>query len=235
MIIRRKHNINYTVVPNAIYEDLRLSIEAKGGLGYLLSRPPNWVVRHGHLRKLWRVGEDRFQRIVGELIAAGYMERGDEQPRDDDHRFMPYEYVVRDIPSATPCAGFPLRGSRKRKPDNGNKYESINTDPNKNLPQTPSYATANGATADCGSASGTEQADASLVGDVVLSEFGRAAYEHGCSFVYEGSKPFAAWREFRGDDGLPPLDVVVEGGVKRRGIWMASLYPRGGRNAGGVE
>jgi len=230
-IIRREHNADYTVVPNAIYENPQLSIEAKGALGWLLSRPPNWTIRHGHLRKTWRVGRDKFQRIMGELVAVGYVERDHDQPRDGDNRFTSYDYVVRDVP----YAGFPQRGSRCRKPDNGNKNDSITTDSNK-PPLNPLRAAANRAAADCGSSSGVEQTDALLVGDEVLSEFGRAARDQGCEFVYEGSKPFRAWREFRGDDGLPPLDVVIEGGVQRRGIWMANLYPpRGARSYGGAE
>jgi len=195
----------------------------------LLSRPPNWTIRHGVLQNLWGVGPDKFRRLMWELIAAGYVERDIEQPRDGDNRFMPYDYVVRDIPSVTPCPGFPQRPFRSRKPDTGNKNESTNTDTNKSPPNplyaTANHAIANHATVDCGSVEAAEEADASLVDDV-LSEYGRAARDHGCSFVYQGSKPFKAWRDFRGDDALPPFDVVTEGGVKRRGIWMVSLYPR---------
>ena len=57
------------------------------------------------------------------------------------------------------------------------------------------------------------------------TEFGLAALEYGQTFVYEGSKPFFKWLEFRGKDGLPPSDVVTKDGIRRRGIWMASLYP----------
>ena len=37
-IIRREHKAHFTIVPNAVFADTRLSIEAKGVLGYLLSR-----------------------------------------------------------------------------------------------------------------------------------------------------------------------------------------------------
>jgi len=42
MIIRRKVNRNFTVVPNEPVNDTRLSFEALGLLTYLLSRPDNW-------------------------------------------------------------------------------------------------------------------------------------------------------------------------------------------------
>ena len=49
-IIRREHRAHFTVLPNAIFVDQRLSIEAKDVLGYLLSRPNKWsrgaLLRH---------------------------------------------------------------------------------------------------------------------------------------------------------------------------------------------
>lgn len=210
-IVRREHNGNFTIVPNAIHEDRRLSIEAKGALGYLLSRPSKWEVRHGHLRKLWGIGRDKFQRVMGELIAAGYVERDSNQPRDNNNRFTAYDYVVRDIPrtAALPeasCAGFPLRGSRWRKPDNGNNNKSTNNEFNNSLPH-PSHA------------------DLPQEVDDGLSEFGRAARNAGCSFVWEGTEPFTAWLAFRGEDGLPQVVVEIVDGVRRRGVWLPALYP----------
>jgi len=137
MIIRREHNGNFTIVPNAIFNDRRLSIEAIGLLGYLLSRPPNWRARHGHLRKTLGMGRLRFERATWELMSAGYVERDMEQPRDGDNQFSSYNYVVRDVPKVLPAdhplPDFPLRGSRCRKPDNGNKIKDNKTDLNKTL------------------------------------------------------------------------------------------------------
>jgi hypothetical protein len=138
MIIRRKHNGNFTIVPNALVDDKRLSIEAKGLLAYLISRPNNWTVRHSHLHKELGIGRDKLQRILRELIRAGYLERDDEQPRDDDNQFAAYHYICRDVPISTappPLSGFPLRGSRQRKTRNGNKNDSSKTELNK----TPTY------------------------------------------------------------------------------------------------
>jgi hypothetical protein len=140
MIIRREHNGNFTIVPNAIFNDRRLSIEAIGLLGYLLSRPPNWQARHGHLRKTLGIGRQRFERAMWELMSASYVDRDMEQPRDGDNQFSSYNYIVRDVPMAAPSdqplsgfplRGSPLRGSRCRKPDNGNKKDSSKTDQSK--------------------------------------------------------------------------------------------------------
>ena len=51
MIIRRRHIKNFTVLPNAIHDDDRLSLEARGLLEFLLSRPSNWEIRHDALRR----------------------------------------------------------------------------------------------------------------------------------------------------------------------------------------
>ncbi len=96
-IVRREHRAQFTIVPNAIFRDDRLSIEAKGVLGYLLSRPHNWQVRLDHVGRTLRVGRKKLQRIFRELIGAGYVTR--EQLRTADERqFCEIDYVVRDVP-----------------------------------------------------------------------------------------------------------------------------------------
>jgi hypothetical protein len=98
-IVRREHRAQFTIVPNAIFLDDRLSIEAKGVLGYLLSRPHSWQVRLDHVGRTLRIGRKKLQRIFRELIGAGYVTR--EQPRTADaHRFREIDYVVRDVPLA---------------------------------------------------------------------------------------------------------------------------------------
>jgi hypothetical protein len=98
-IVRREHRAQFTIVPNAIFLDDRLSIEAKGVLGYLLSRPHNWQVRLDHVGRTLRIGRKKLQRIFRELIGAGYVTR--EQPRTADaHRFREIDCVVRDVPLA---------------------------------------------------------------------------------------------------------------------------------------
>jgi len=98
-IVRREHRAQFTIVPNAIFLDDRLSIEAKGVLGYLLSRPHSWQVRLDHVGRTLRIGRKKLQRIFRELIGAGYVTR--EQPRTAEaHRFSEIDYVVRDVPLA---------------------------------------------------------------------------------------------------------------------------------------
>src|SRR5215472_9216818 len=98
-IIRREHKAHFTIVPNAVFADTRLSVEAKGVLGYLLSRPHKWRVRHEHVAHTLKVGRKKLQRIFRELIAAGYVTR-ESQRFVAGHRFGDLDYVVRDVPLA---------------------------------------------------------------------------------------------------------------------------------------
>ncbi|MFN4927661.1 hypothetical protein [Bradyrhizobium sp.] len=97
-IVRREHKAQFTIVPNAVFADARLSVEAKGVLGYLLSRPHNWHVRLDHIGRTLLVGRKKLQRIFRELIAAGYVAR-QAQRIVDGHRFGEIDYVVRDVPA----------------------------------------------------------------------------------------------------------------------------------------
>ena len=97
MIIRRKHNKNFTIIPNGIWDDEALTIEAKGALGYLLSRPDDWNVHLGALGRKLGLGKNKTQALVRQLISAGYMVRL-KQKRIGPQQFAKCEYVVFDAP-----------------------------------------------------------------------------------------------------------------------------------------
>ncbi len=99
-IVRREHRAYFTVVPNAVFADARLSVEAKGVLGYLLSRPHKWRVPLEHVGRTLKVGRKKLQRIFRELIDAGYVTR-EPQRFVTGRRFGDLGYVVRDVPLAS--------------------------------------------------------------------------------------------------------------------------------------
>lgn len=97
MIIRRRRNSGFTIIGNVVFDDDRLSYEAAGLLGYLLSRPDHWEVNQTQLGDRRGVGRDRMRRIVGELIEAGYMRR--ERIRNESSgTFNGSTYLVYDEP-----------------------------------------------------------------------------------------------------------------------------------------
>jgi len=236
-IIKRRHNGCFTVAPNAIFNDRRLSVEAIGVLVYLLSLPNDWRVRLVHLQKKLDIGRQRLQRVMRELIAAGYVERDNEQPRDDRNKFTSFNYIVRDVPTnvtSLPQVDFVQRGSRGLKISTDTKKEIINTNnkkpPLKVSPAVPAAApqeAANGKLAEYGTAQTDVPAPTATpqASELALTAFGRAAQDQGCRFVWEGSKAAIAWSMFRGRDGMPPIDEALVQGERRRGFWFLSLFP----------
>jgi hypothetical protein len=99
MIVRRRQNGRFTIVPNAIFDDQRLPIEGMAVLGYLLSRPDNWRVNLEWVAKKLRVGRQRMQRIFRELVVAGYVTL--EKTNGEGGRWH-YEYIVRNEPITRP-------------------------------------------------------------------------------------------------------------------------------------
>ena len=98
-IRRGVRNARYTTVPNHVFEDQRLSMEARWLLGYLLSKPDNWTVRMGDIRKKGGCGRDKARSMVSELVDAGYMQREDARK---DGKFNGLALVIYDEPQERP-------------------------------------------------------------------------------------------------------------------------------------
>jgi len=106
VIIRRaKTTANFTILPNALLTDKRMSFEARGLLVYLLSKPADWTVSIGNIANqggAWRgkkLGREKVLRILNELVQSGYAKR--VQPRDDrTKQFGPVDYEVHDEPQS---------------------------------------------------------------------------------------------------------------------------------------
>jgi hypothetical protein len=211
MIIRHKHKGSFTVVPNAIFNDDRLSLGAKGLLGYLLSRPSNWQVRHDQLQHKLNIGRKLLANLLDELRKAEYVDREECQRRDVQNQFMPYDYVVRDIPEQTIAAApKALRPEPRRERDTGNNKEEIKTDSTKPFPKPLPL----------------EQDEKKQAHQDKFSDIGKQALANGNHPVYLGSKPYRAWLAFRGADGMPGfVDRAIIGGQQREVVWMPSVYP----------
>lgn len=94
-IRRGVRNARYTTLPNHVFEDIRLSMEARWLLGYLLSKPDNWTVRMGDIAKKGACGRDKARRMINELVEQGYAEK--DQQRDEG-RFAKLALVIFDEP-----------------------------------------------------------------------------------------------------------------------------------------
>jgi len=103
-IRRGARNARYTAVPNHVFEDDRLSMEARWLLGYLLSKPDNWTVVVGDIIKKGGCGRDKARKMIAELVDCGYAER--EQSREDG-KFGVSNLVIFDEPRSPPVADAP--------------------------------------------------------------------------------------------------------------------------------
>jgi hypothetical protein len=242
MIIRPVCTREFVALPNAILSDERLSIETRGMLAYIISKPKSWQIRPIPLARALskagsRLGRTKLRRMFEEAQAAGYMARSAEQTHKENGDFGSYVYVIGmpdDVlaavksaerkPSVTSLAQSRFAHThgahtqdahtqnvhRIHKRQSLEKQSSINTDDDKyDPPPLPSsrVAAPQAATDEC------------------YTALGRNALANGMVFVFEGSRPFIAWREFRGADGMPLIDVAVIGGRRRRGCWFSSMYP----------
>lgn len=99
-IRRGVRNARYAAIPNHVFEDMRLSMEARWLLGYLLSKPDNWTVVQKDIANKGGCGRDKARKMIAELVDAGYAEK--EQARDSG-RFGGMSLVIYDEPlNSTP-------------------------------------------------------------------------------------------------------------------------------------
>ncbi len=110
-IIRVQKSEQYTVLPNHVLNDERLSWEARGLLAYLLSKPDDWRVSTRALVQAGTAGKDKVQRVLRELEAAGYLVR--RRVRGPGGKFV-WESVVYEFPqqpSGDTMTGFSGHGT----------------------------------------------------------------------------------------------------------------------------
>lgn len=124
-IRRGVRNASYSVVPNHVFEDIRLSMEARWLLGYLLSKPDNWAVVIGDIVKKGGCGRDKARKMIAELVEYGYAER--EQVREDG-KFGASVLVIYDEPRHQEAAQTPAA--------TGSETESVAFLPQTDLPAT---------------------------------------------------------------------------------------------------
>jgi hypothetical protein len=130
-------------------------------------------------------------------------------------------YIVTDIPNhVIPDAHCPTRAKPRLKRSDGNNKEITKTDLTNPFPK--SLPAAQGA---------TDQAQ-----QWQYTAIGRQAVAAGQCAVFVGSAPYEAWRQFRGDDGMPGfVDQAVIDGKLRKIVWMPTVFPPKGpaRNCSG--
>ena len=109
-IIRVKKDRNYFAASNKPFNDKQLSWEARGVMGYLLSKPDEWQVRFYDLVQQGPAGEHKIRRILKELEELGYMERERIKLSDGKFDWITTVYETSTI-SRLPIYGLSIDGS----------------------------------------------------------------------------------------------------------------------------
>lgn len=65
---------NFTIVPNDIINSTELSLEAKGLLAYLISKPEDFKIKVSILPSMLKIGVGKFKKVWREICDNGYIE-----------------------------------------------------------------------------------------------------------------------------------------------------------------
>lgn len=90
----------FVQIDRYVFEDEHLSWKAKGLMGYLLSRPDNWKIRHTDLTKRAKESKNTVTAILKELQLAGYINY--YQERLEGGKFGKWIYDVYERPAFNP-------------------------------------------------------------------------------------------------------------------------------------
>lgn len=90
----------YQMIHTGFANDKRLSVETRGAMVYLLTKPDHWKIIPEALRKELGVGRDKMYRMLDEMTSAGYLHR--ERTRDDKGRIAWGDYVLYENPADAP-------------------------------------------------------------------------------------------------------------------------------------
>lgn len=93
--VRREKGSNFTPISRALLQDNSLSFEARGLMGYLLSKPDDWEAQFHDIEREGNIGRDKRKSLMAELERAGYLERRRLQ---GERGQWDYEMIVHETP-----------------------------------------------------------------------------------------------------------------------------------------
>ena len=97
-ILRHRVDRDFTVIPNTVMRESRLSFKAVGLLAYLLHLPPDFQVSVAWLSRQKRTGKHAIRAGINELRALGFM--GVELNRSRAGKFAGWIWWVTDLPES---------------------------------------------------------------------------------------------------------------------------------------
>ena len=95
-VLRQHHTRDFTVIPNALLQDQRLSCRDRGLLVWMLSKPQEWEFsKISIVKELVLDGESSIKSGIKNLKAAGYLEIRQERVKGKVSRSV---WTVSDTP-----------------------------------------------------------------------------------------------------------------------------------------
>lgn len=107
-VIKANVQEQFFVLKNDTARNKNLSLDAKGLILVMASRPPQWEFNKSQLMDECGIGRDRLNRIFRELVEHGYLYV--EQTKGNQGKFENANYHFYTDPSNNPC-GKPLTGN----------------------------------------------------------------------------------------------------------------------------
>ena len=95
-VIRVAKTDCFAQIPNATLQDTSISLEAKGLLCFMLSKPTNWQWHKSQVMAETGCGRDRFNRLWKELVDAGYLHKERREGQNLNH----FNYTLYDLATA---------------------------------------------------------------------------------------------------------------------------------------
>lgn len=99
-IFRVKKTNQFTVIPNSLFNDTRLSLKAIGLHSSILAKPDNWTVMIDDIVRSHKDGRDSVYSAIKELIGAGYWVK---YPIRAGNRIESWQTDIYELPVTDPA------------------------------------------------------------------------------------------------------------------------------------
>lgn len=79
--------VPYAKIPQSVFCNKCLSLEARLVLGWLIGRPPGWILNIGHMTNELGISEQKWRRIRNELISEGFFNQQKKKTKNGTYQW----------------------------------------------------------------------------------------------------------------------------------------------------
>lgn len=136
-IIRGPHNRErpYFCMSRAAAQDKRLSLEARGLMAYLLSKPDDWEISPADIQREGGWGRDKTRRVINELKEHGYLVAEQTRTKEANGKevYGPNEYFLVENPQMTDFQSTENQSTESQSTENPHQHSTESWDSTKHL------------------------------------------------------------------------------------------------------